>query len=623
MRKGKEGRQHFFNLLELIQKIDLLRDDYCDEYDTEIGYNELIHKICNNEITGNYATLSEIKQIDPEHNLLKDLPILCVYLYIYNYIDKIPALIRLIHPDSEPVDQNFVKTWEALEAIGARNDLLEKLQDIFPGYKSFEGQSLLDDFKRIHEFWCTSNNASQKNALGLFSVGMYNATELQIYFKCIQSAIDQSPGNTKKVQFLTSTPSHAISFGYDSEDRKWYIVDSIRLKSSNIITGLNENEIAERICKYHSNEICAGFSSIIFTNKEVHDHIKTILAKDENWNRINDFNRDELPYIFRDIYLSRSLIEFAIDSDDAATVEKVIECKYFPDLFKNNSYAARLMMKYALDKKNIEIIKNIYFTLDNDQIFYDTIIQALEDLIKTASQTDLQFLKDSVDLIYEIFTTAVITGKFDTAEFFISNELVDINYTDTDGTSMLMWACNNNCTKLVDLLLSKGANFDLKNKKNIDVLKLAYLNERKETLKKLLAKSTVDNLSEEFQFNLVNMAIMENDNNMLELLLSKGVKTNMVNKSGDTPLILACMHDRYDLVETLLKYNADTTIVNNTGKIALTATQDFDIKIMITEYKFRKQSVSSLPKLSLLASNLRTDSQPVEKQGQLDMNHPF
>ena len=264
LRKGEHGRKYFLNYLELMRELGILLEEYNNEHMNKLDYIGLINKICKNEIN-DLQSLSAINVIDPNRKLLKDIPILCIYHYIYNYIHRLQPLVMLAKKNGEPLDQDFINTKQLLEKIASSNDLLNKLNKVFPIYHSLDGQTLKADFKRVHAgLTSIDKNRKQRRSgddtTSLFSVGMYTRKELQKYFDCLQQVIDQCPKKIQDtVQFLTFTTSHTISVGYDYRTSKWYIVDSLNLTKDNIVTGLDKDEVAERLCIYHSNGDCAGF----------------------------------------------------------------------------------------------------------------------------------------------------------------------------------------------------------------------------------------------------------------------------------------------------------------------------------------------------------------------------
>ena len=404
MRGGDKGRTYFADFVRLLEELVVAQYKFQSRNREGVDLVGLIRKICKKEIS-----FPVIDAFDPEHQILRDIPMICVYLYLFSHTDKIHELVKQVDETSPVLDQDFVKAREIVEKIMVSNDLINKLNDIFPKYQSIDGKSLRDDFKKIHEMMGLKEVVTGNDAASLLSVGIYSNDELKIYFQCIQDAVRQQKNNSHgPIQLLTFTPSHAISISYDAAEKKWYIVDTFELYADNIQHGINEHEVAKRVCKYHSNDKCAGFCAILYADKETHDHIKTFLAQDENWNRINNFNRSELLTISSEIHGNRNILEFAMDSRNADIVAQVVKgdnFDYFCDM--NDISDCMVLLRFALENNNTEIVKTVKSLTNDSEIFNECLIEVIIERIEVGKLANLDSFKELVSPDLEAMNKAV------------------------------------------------------------------------------------------------------------------------------------------------------------------------------------------------------------------------
>lgn len=357
MKEGGNSKQYFADFLSLMKSLYYLR---LKGVNKNLNYIELINKLCAGEIEESNEFLQQIRLIDPPFKLLIKIPILCVFNYIYHSIELIDGLFELVG-DQNPLVQDFIKTREVLEKIIQDNELIRKVETLFPHYSSITGRSFIDDFKDAQQnLWGAKQSDLKEEAVGLFSVGVYTVEELQTYLKCIQQALDtciEIP-NTR-VQFLSYTPSHALSFGYDTDEKTWYIVDSLNLTEENVIRGVPTPDAASRICRYFSNEVCAGFTSLIYADKKLHDLLKAHLSQDDAWKKIHDLDRPELLELAKKEFCLRTMIDFVVDTNDVNEIQRVIDSKYFIAFSNHNPQSFIELLTYAIRKNSYELVHSM------------------------------------------------------------------------------------------------------------------------------------------------------------------------------------------------------------------------------------------------------------------------
>lgn len=126
-------------------------------------------------------------------------------------------------------------------------------------------------------------------------------------------------------------------------------------------------------------------------------------------------------------------------------------------------------------------------------------------------------------------------------DMMIESYLID--ETDNEGITDLMYACYFGYPKIVNELLNKGADLNLKNKSHEDCLILtAYCSTRK----------------------------LKNSLDIVDLLIKHKVNLNNQDTSGDTALTLSCCNtDSFEFARKLIIVGVDTSVKNNSKETAL------------------------------------------------------
>lgn len=152
----------------------------------------------------------------------------------------------------------------------------------------------------------------------------------------------------------------------------------------------------------------------------------------------------------------------------------------------------------------------------------------------------------------------------------IGDSTNDINHSDTEGHTALMFAVQNADEVAVAYLLHKGAKIDAVDKKGNSLL-YYLINERagrgyakKINKKKLeLLKEHGFDITKPQQNgnNIWHLAVEKGDLKLMELAYINGVAINAKNKEGYTPLLLAAMNAKNtEILKYLVEKGADTKI---------------------------------------------------------------
>ena len=175
---------------------------------------------------------------------------------------------------------------------------------------------------------------------------------------------------------------------------------------------------------------------------------------------------------------------------------------------------------------------------------------------------------------FSMFCYAIIGKTTLLRKLFERNPDININVQNKDGYTALMFAASNDFTDnvaTVELLLSKGADTNLKNK-NGETLLLqatsdAYFIYSSEIIEILLSAGANPNISED-KFGgtpLMTAAEFLYDAEIIMKLIQVGADVNAQDYSGNTPLLYsACDNsgDHYSVSKCLLEHGADPSIKN-------------------------------------------------------------
>lgn len=572
MRKGKAGRERFTKLIQLMMQLDNLSIEINGNSDENNSIIDLIEGICN----GQFLTDSDrsIKQTigSIDCGLLRDLPIICLYFYMYSCMDKVHPLSKFINDKNQLMEQNFIKISQALQTVVQTENLVENLNDFFPNYPVFDKLSLVSDFKRIHETW--GANAPSQDETSHFSVGQYLNSELKLYFERISFYINHRPKSIQTpIQFLLFTNTHAFSVGYDLKEKKWYIADSLILTEQYIVAGLSNDSIAKTLPQYHFSNDSTGFTALIHAEKTMHDYIKTELAKDRIWIKLHNYNRDELIGMSNRAYYQRNIIDCVIESEDQEAAIKLINSKHILQLLeeKTESKAVKqtrsiFLLTHAITESNLNFIIHVERSTEFHSEFDFLISSAVKKAVTQIEYHSFRFIKKHDVTLFQLFLNHALIAASRLGNLALVSMLLiegaDLRFTSTQGETAIIAASNNDQDEMLFFLLQRFTN-----KPNwVSELITPFLKACESgharvvtVFLKLLSTTELDI----YIYNLVNRAAKNWHKDVIKLILSKGVNVDTRDFLGRSPLMSACKRGDPEIVASLLSANADIYAKDN------------------------------------------------------------
>jgi len=134
----------------------------------------------------------------------------------------------------------------------------------------------------------------------------------------------------------------------------------------------------------------------------------------------------------------------------------------------------------------------------------------------------------------------------------------DVDAKDESGCTMLHFADD---TSVVELLLDKGANIDIKdNEYSFTPLHYAARFGREDVADVLIARGANINAKDKWDFQPIHWAAYHDRADVIELLLSKGADINAKTSLGQTPLQLAQERRNTKTIEVLHKHSGSVAV---------------------------------------------------------------
>ncbi|MFW4370795.1 MAG: ankyrin repeat domain-containing protein [Spiroplasma sp. hy2] len=341
------------------------------------------------------------------------------------------------------------------------------------------------------------------------------------------------------------------------------------IKTKKIIDFINKNKV--------------DINNILKTKNNINKKIQELFNKKENKNFI-EIKNECLKYILK-ITKSKEMFKFIISyfekewklKTDFKTDDEFFLLNYNNDndilyifIIKNNLDLAKLLINLNPNKKMINSIDinhttPLFLAINNGNINF------VKFLLKNGADVNFQGKIGSMLII-----NAININNLEIVDI-IFNYGADVNLQDPlANNTYLHIAARNGQLELVKLLLSRGANPNMQEKKGITPLYFAAQSDKTEVVQELLtnknSKNKIDiNLSNDLGDTPLHIASFNGNYKIVELLLKNHkIDVNKKDDCGDSALIVAARNGKINVVKKLLKHSdIDVNLSNERGLTAL------------------------------------------------------
>ena len=150
---------------------------------------------------------------------------------------------------------------------------------------------------------------------------------------------------------------------------------------------------------------------------------------------------------------------------------------------------------------------------------------------------------------------AVTIGNIEQVKLLLS-EGADVNIKLKNGQTTLLLACQRRKKKVAELLIDKGADVNTKDNYGRTPLHFLAQQDSTDTVKRLIAKGADVNVKDKWLWTPLHYACWRNRKETVEFLLAKGADINAREEEGKTPLAMAEEQGLTEIVELLRKHGA-------------------------------------------------------------------
>lgn len=156
------------------------------------------------------------------------------------------------------------------------------------------------------------------------------------------------------------------------------------------------------------------------------------------------------------------------------------------------------------------------------------------------------------------YTKLIFDKKNDEILKLIDNQKIDLNYQDElSGQSFLMMAIHAQNTNLIEALLQRGININLKDKRNQSALVFASSDGDDQLVSRLLELGADPNIKfNKKNFTLLMDAAREGNLKTLKLLIKAGAQVNEQTRYQETALHFSAKEGHEQIVRELLNHGA-------------------------------------------------------------------
>lgn len=241
---------------------------------------------------------------------------------------------------------------------------------------------------------------------------------------------------------------------------------------------------------------------------------------------------------------------------------------------------ARLRRVVSNNVVDFEMLREIVSTGETSGLLLsDSLSSALLQTCRTGNVDAAEYLLDhgaAVDWVARIrnppaLICAVINKHPAMVQLLVTRG-ADINVRDRNGRTALMTAAWNDSYQILDYLITRGADVNARDLRGRNVLHNLAADKRQdwgEYIVELLLKQSISISGEEARDELrrtpLHWACSTGHGRLVEMLLSKNADVDAVEARTKTSLSLAVTNNKVSIVETLLKNGADVNSKSDGG----------------------------------------------------------
>jgi ankyrin repeat protein/energy-coupling factor transporter ATP-binding protein EcfA2 len=286
-----------------------------------------------------------------------------------------------------------------------------------------------------------------------------------------------------------------------------------------------------------------------------------------------------LSVLYRDIQRVKDLLSRGVDVNSldkggrTALHISALQGKYFDG--KTNDQCvqiASLLIEHGADISLVDgILEWTALRYADKTECWKTVDRLMQEI--TADIKDIVCTKDKLrdrNVLQDLLTEAAVNGLTYVAAFILDTG-VDIN-TPLHSTryshqqyGLVHIASENGHISLLEFLLQKGADANMRIWNNSTPLHLACKQGNKECVLALLKRSAHINQSNKKGDTALHEAVRSRNSDIVQILLSNKAEAEICNKDGDTPLHVACQLNNLTAVSHLLDANTYTNTRNKNG----------------------------------------------------------
>lgn len=257
-------------------------------------------------------------------------------------------------------------------------------------------------------------------------------------------------------------------------------------------------------------------------------------------------------------------------------------------------------------KKNINIQRLLWKAVDYNWLdIVKILINAGVD-----PNSNVTYIQNGMKKIETPLHRAVCNNNIEIVDTLCSHPNIDLNSKDGLGVTPLHEAAGRGNVAVINILLRKGCDPNLRDNDHFSPLSFAAYNRQMDAVEKLSA--TINQTDSEGRTDL-HIAVIQGWTEVVEILLnSEKINPNIVDINGRTAFDYACQADDKDLMKLLVQnskfsLSPDTNAKSSPLYIAIQNTSDFACQLILNEMKNRKIDINNQDKKGDTQINLAAE----------------